>query len=301
LKFFGILPADKRQMKAKLFRLPDGEEENLSRDFREEIRNFLDREHKPFDPGYKREDDEVFTIRPFSLPEFLTYAAQNWHSCGDIRRGEVKPQSVKAIVGVAYENMRAGSPPTIDVAAFKALDRSKVFDASRRILEWEQDTFVRRPNPSLVVPDGLDAVYERETLFFNTFRTTNGFLDLTAEFKELTNEAVQGVLDDVEWLSYQDDEVPLEKVLNQTNRRLFSLIKATEDFSDLKLDMIKAKACEIDFPLTTGGDGDNKVILLPSTPGEMKNHLEFLLQRFYPGIFDGKLRRANSAEIVGRQ
>lgn len=301
MKFFGVLPTNNRQMRAKLFRLPQHEEESLTATFNDEIETFLDREHKPFDPGYKREDDEVYVIRPFSLPEFLTYAAGNWHSSGDIRRGEVKPQSVKAIVGVAGEGMRTGTPPIVDIAAFKALDRSKVFDASRRILEWNEETFVRRTNPSLVVPDGLDAVYHDGILYFNTFRTTNAFLDLTGQFQDLTNEAVQGVLDEVPWLSYQDADVPIEKVLNQTNRRLFSLIKATEDFSDMDLGVIKAKALELGFPLRTRGDGDDEAVLLPSTSGELKNCLEFLLQRFYPGIFDGRLRRSTSSEIVSRE
>lgn len=123
---------------------------------------------------------------------------------------------------------------------------------------------------------------------------------MTSEFQELTNEAVQGVLDDVGWLSYQDEDVSLEKVLNQTNRKLFSLINATEDFADLGLDLVKKKALELDFPLkTTGGEDGDEVMLLPSSSGEMKAHLEFLLQRFYPGIFDGRLRRSNSSEVVG--
>ena len=105
----------------------------------------------------------------------------------------------------------------------------------------------------------------------------------------------------VPWFSYQDAEVPFEKVLNQTNRRLFSLIKATEGFSDMDLGVIKAKALELDFPLRTRGDGDDEAILLPSTSGELKNCLEFLLQRFYPGIFDGRLRRSTSSEIVSRE
>lgn len=292
-----MLPADNGQMTAKLFRLPRHEEESLTSTFNDEVQTFVDREHKSFDPGYKRESGEVYTINPFSLPEFLNYAAGNWHSCGDIRRGEVKPQSVKAIVGVAGEGMRTGTPPIVEVAAFKALDRSKVFEASRRVLEWNQETFVRRTNPSLVVPDGLDAVYESGTLFFNNFRTTNAFLDITFQFQDLTNEAVQEVLDGVSWLAYQDEQVPFEKVLNQTNRRLFSLIKATEGFADLELELIKARAAELGFPLQTSGEGEDETISLPSTAGNMKNHLEFLLQRFYPGIFDGRLRRTNSSEI----
>ena len=292
-----MLPADNGQMRAKLFRLPRHEEEGLSAAFNDEVQNFVDREPKSFDPGYKRERDEVYTIDPFSLPEFLTYAAGNWHSCGDIRRGEVKPQAVKAIVGVAGEGMRTGTPPIVEIAAFKALDRSKVFESSRRVLEWNQETFVRRTNPSLVVPDGVDAVYDNGTLFFNTFRTTNAFLDLTNQFQVLTNEAIEDVLGDVPWLSYQDEQVPFEKVLNQTNRRLFSLIQATEGFAELELELIKARADEIGFPLQTSGEGEDETISLPSTTGNMKNHLEFLLQRFYPGIFDGRLRRTNSSEI----
>lgn len=296
MKFFGILIDSRRQRKAKYFRLPQSEEESLSQLFKEETENFLDRERRPFDPGYRRDDDEMYTVQPFVVPEFLTYAAGNWHSCGDVRRGEVKPQSVKAIVGIEGHGVGTGSPPVVETAAFKVLDRSKVFDASRRVLEWDQNTFVRRNNPSLVVPERLDAVYIDETLCFDTFRTTNSLLDLSDAFEELTNEAVEGVLEEVGWLSYENEDVPLNKALNQTNRRLFSIIKATEGFSDLDLQVVRSKASEMGFDLKMSDDGET--ILLPSASGEMKSYLEFLLQRFYPGIFDGRLRRANSSEII---
>ncbi len=298
MKFFGVLIDNRRQRKAKYFRLPQSEEEDLTETFNQELANFLDREPKAFDPGYKREDDEVYTVQPFNVPEFLTYAAGNWHSCGDVRRGEVKPQAVKAIVGIEGRGVGTGESPVVETAAFKVLDRSKVFDASRRVLEWNQDTFVRRNNPSVVVPEGLDAVYTDETLHFDTFRTTNSLLDLSQAFEELTNEAIESVLEEVQWLSYEDEEVPLNKVLNQTNRRLFSIINATEDFSSIDLQVIKDKALDLGFPLQTSGDGDEETIVLPSVSGEMKSCLEFLLQRFYPGIFDGRLRRANSSEII---
>jgi hypothetical protein len=55
----------------------------------------------------------------------------------------------------------------------------------------------------------------------------------------------------------------LEKTLNQTTRKLFSLIQATEGFSDLDVDVIEAKALDIGFPLRTSREGTGAVILLP--------------------------------------
>ncbi len=298
MNFFGVLPVRRKEMKTKFIRLPRRDRQELAEEVLGEKEYFLNREPKPFDPGYKLEDDEIFEVKDFALPEHLTWAANNSEACGDIERAEVKPQSVKAIVGVSLEPLGMEASSDVGVAAFKALDRSKVLDASRRRFEWSPDTFVRRTQPSVVVPEGLDAVYENGSLFFRTFRTANGFLDLTGIFQELTNEAVVGVLHDVTWLTYQNSEVPFEKALNQTCRKLFSLMKATEGFSELELDLIKGKALEIGFPLRTNGEGDNEAILLPSNPGEMKMHLEFLLQRVYPGIFDGKLRRSNSSEVL---
>lgn len=293
-----MLSVRAREMKTKLIRLPRQDRESLAGEFEEEIANFLNHEPKLFDPGYKLDNGEIFKIEDFALPEHLVWAANNSEACGDIQRAEVKPQTVKAIVGVPSKNPVAEESSEISIAAFKSLNRSRVLDASRRRFEWTPDTFVKSTNPSVVVPEDLDAVYSEGSLYFRTFRTTNSFLDLTYEFTELTNDAVQGVLDEVNWLSYQDKDVPLDKVLNQTCRRLFLLIQATENFPDLELDLIKSKALGLGFPLRTSRVDDSEVIVLPSTPTEMKDHLEFLLQRFYPGIFDGRLRRSNSSEIV---
>jgi len=287
-------------MKTKLIRLPRKDRESLAEEVNEERKDFLSREPKPFNPGYKLGDDEVFKLENFTLPDHLVWAAQNAESCGDLKRTEIKPQTVKAVAGISVQGANTAESSEVGVAAFKSLNRSQILDASRKVFQWTPDTFERRSDPSLIIPEGLDAVYSEGSLYFKTFRKTNGFLDLTGEFQELTNEAVQGVLDSVGWLSYQDKDVPLEKALNQTNRRLFSLINATEDFADLGLELVKTKASELNFPLRTiDGEDGAEVMLLPSSSGEMKAHLEFLLQRFYPGIFDGKLRRSNSSEVVG--
>lgn len=300
MRFFGILPVRRKEMRTKLIRIPREDRESLAEDVDEERKDFLSRESKPFDPGYKLEDDEVFKIENFTLPDHLVWAAQNAENCGDLQRAEIKPQTVKAVAGISLEGANTAESSEVRVATFKSLTRSQILDASRKVFQWTLDTFERRSDPSLIIPEGLDAVYSEGSLYFKTFRKTNGFLDLTGEFQELTNEAVQGVLDGVGWLSYQDEDVPLEKVLNQTNRRLFSLINATEDFAELGLDLVKNKALDLGFPFrTTSGEDGDEVMLLPSSSIEMKAHLEFLLQRFYPGIFDGRLRRSNSSEVVG--
>jgi hypothetical protein len=63
---------------------------------------------------------------------------------------------------------------------------------------------------------------------------------------------------------------------------------------------IASSGGEFGITINVGSEGEEQVILVPETSKEFTQLLEFMLQRYYPGTFDGRLRRANSVEIVPR-
>lgn len=167
MKFFGMLPVRRKEMRTKLIRIPRKDRESLAEDVDEERRDFLSRESKHFDPGYRLGDDEVFKIENFTLSDHLIWAAKNAENLGDLQRAEIKPQTVKAVAGISLAGANAAESSEIRVAIFKALNRSQILDASRKVFQWTPDTFERRSEPSLIMPEGLDAVYSEGSLYFD--------------------------------------------------------------------------------------------------------------------------------------
>lgn len=298
MNFFGILSHQGRTTRTKRILFPKRDRNKVAEDFLDDVETYLDLEPKTFDPGYKLEEEEIFRIDDFELPEHLVWTARNPEAPHDIQRSEVKPGSIKALVGVSLNPPTAEQESSVRVAAFKVLNRSRIVEPSRNMFEWSGETFVRKEEPAIIIPDGLDAVYTADALYFKTFQTTNSFLDLTDHFTELSNESITGVLEEVSWLVYESVEIPMDRVLNQTCRRLFSMINRSEGFAEMEVERIVSRAEELGFDLNLSDDRER--IVLPTNSKDMKHHLEFLLQRYYPGIFDGRLRRATSSEIVNR-
>lgn len=237
----------------------------------------------------------------FQLPVNMERGMLLWHSRERLRPESIRPQGVKAIVAVETEYRPADHPEEqpqrfIKWAAFKRLDKSRILDQSVLRILWDRGTFDRLDGSGITIVEGLDALYEEGTLYFNSTRTASGFLDLLAAFDETTEPQINEVMEQG-ILSYAG-EGSIHDFVNATNKRAISMLWRSGRLADMVVPDIRSYASEYGIDIQTTGSGDDERILVPSTQKGFKQLLDLLNQNYFPGIFDGEHYVANSKRPV---
>ena len=286
----------------RLIESSDRVNHHLEEIFQKDIHEYRQLDSKDFFPDYTpKRGVENLKLADFRLPAIMERGMLLWHSRPKLRPIDVRPHGVKALVAVEIGHTPPDTPDEqgrrfISHAAFKRLDRSRIIDQSVLRIVWSRETFDRIDGPGMTVPEGLDALYEEGTLYFNSHQTASGFLDLTEAFAEASGPQIDDVMNQGILLFSGDGTI--HEFVNQTNKRAISMLWRSGRLSNLAVQDIKDQANGYGIELSLDGSGPNERILVPETNKGFKELLDLLNQNYFPGIFDGEKYVANSKRPV---
>jgi hypothetical protein len=220
-----------------------------------------------------------------------------WHSRDPLLPEHVRPHGVKALVAVETDYAPAEGDNEqerrlVRQVAFKRLNKSRIIDRSVLRILWSRDTFDRIDGPGMTIPEGLDALYEEGTLYFNSYQTASGFLDLTGAFEEATEPQIDDVMN--QGILRFAGEGTIHDFLSPTNKRAISMLWRSGRLSRLRVQDVREQAEVYGIDLQLDESGHEERILVPETNKDFKVLLDLLNQNYFPGIFDGEHYVANS-------
>jgi hypothetical protein len=293
LDFYGVLP----DFSVRLIELNDRVNPQLEQIFQEDIREYRQLEPVEFYPDYKPRKSENLKLDNFELPVNMERGMILWHSRETLHPRDVRLHGVKALVAVETDYRPAENPGErrqrfVKQAAFKRLDKSRIIDQSVLRIVWSRETFDRIDGPGMTVPEGLDALYVEGTLYFNSHRTANGFLDLTDAFDEASKPQIEEVMN--QGILLYAGEGTIHDFVNSTNKRAISMLWRSGRLSNMTVHDVKDQAKVYDIELQTDGSGSQERVLVPVNNKSFKELLDLLNQNYFPGIFDGEHYVANS-------
>jgi hypothetical protein len=298
LDFFGVMP----DFSVRLIRPSDRVNSELEEIFQKDIREYQQLDSKDFYPDYTpKRGAENFKLGDFRLPAIMERGMILWHSRERLRPEDVRLRGVKALAAVEVGHTPPDNPNErgqqfVRRAAFKRLDKSRIIDQRVLRIVWSRDTFDRIDGPGMTVPEGLDALYEEGTLYFNNHQTASGFLDLTDAFDEASGPQIDDVMN--QGVLLFAGEGTIHDFVNQTNKRAISMLWRSGRLSSIEVQDVMDKAAEYGIELQTGVSEGQERILVPDTNKGFKELLDLLNQDYFPGIFDGEHYVANSKRPV---
>ncbi len=155
-------------------------QEELTEMFERLASTILQRDHRPFDPGYRADEREIVTIAPYELPIA-------WSALGSAgAAGELEPvreadmRNIRGLIGVEWAPHKPGR------MLFQRIDHRYVLRRQGRRLLLAEGRFVRDERPGLEIADRIDAVLDDSTLYVASWSRAHGLLDLSAWIREAT-------------------------------------------------------------------------------------------------------------------
>jgi hypothetical protein len=267
LLYFVVLP----DYRVKRLMVSRTVQRTLNSSFRDEGRDFRQGfTPTEFEAGYGPEQEEIFRVSPFDLPEQFKECVRNPHHCDHISRDELAPGAIKAVVGA-----EADEDGEVALAIYKRIDSSKLIDRSKMaFVMHEEDTLNVYDDKVFVIPDRVDAVYEDGDLYFFSHYTTKQFLPIGDLFREATNADVGNLL--TEGTLVTDDQRNFQELLDSWSRRRIAMIMDRPIWNYVPVPNIKQQAQNFGITIETRNDGGRDVIVLPDERKALKDVLRVL-------------------------
>ena len=239
-----------------------------------------------FDPRYQLDDDEVFVIRSFKLPDVIETAIRNINQVDDLSLG--LGLHIKSIF-VAEQTPGAGDELR---AYFQGFMKRQWLVGGWTLLQ-QRDTYQRMRDPGLVLDSSLVAAYEAGGgLYFRSYTRVSRFLDLTHHFAEATDDDIRDVLADGK-LEVEDVDATIGTA-DSVMRKRFMGVKASGILEQVTVRQAQAQARKFDVEVQTRGGK----IVFPTDRKEAKALLRLLLEGYYEGPLTGTKYMTNSQRRV---
>jgi hypothetical protein len=290
LQYFVVMP----DYNVKRLIVSRGVQQTLDKSFRDEASAFrLGFVPTEFEAGYGPEEDEVFLVSPFDLPAQFVECVKNPHHCDHIKREELVPGAIKAVVGA-----EADEDGDVAKAIYKRIDGSKIIDRSKMAFVMHEENTLNVSNHKVfVVPDRVDAVYEGGDLYFFSHYTTKQFLPIDELFREATNSDVNSLL--AEGTLVTDDHNNLQKILDSWSRRRIAMIMERPIWHYVQVPSIRQQATEFGISIDTRTTKDGReVIVLPDERKALKELLRVLNEDLLESQLSHNRWRVNSKKRV---
>jgi hypothetical protein len=267
LLYFVVLP----DYRVKRLMVSRDVQQTLDKNFRDEARDFMQGfTPTDFEAGYGPEENEIFRVRLFDLPEQFSECVRNPHHCDHITRDELVPGAIKAVVGA-----EADEGGEVALAIYKRIDSSKLIDRTKMaFVMHERDTLNVHDDKVFVIPDRVDAVYKDGDLYFFSHYTTKQFLPVGDLFREATDADIGNLL--AEGTLVTDDQDNFQELLDSWSRRRIAMIMDRPIWNYVPVPNIKRQAQDFGITIETRDDDGRHVIVLPDERKALKDVLRVL-------------------------
>lgn len=253
---------DYRHVKVK-----QGVQDTLGETFEEQLKDFWgDRSFVPFDGGYSPSEDELSEIKDFALPEDIAQVVASNANLEHLKASDLSTQLLRSFFSV----MRTKEV----VIGFQGLTRARVVTSSRLNFILSEDTLQRLVDPGLTLQDQITAVYANKNLYFRSYRSTQGFLDLTEYFREASDADIKEFLDSEP--IRVTDKAKFEANLDSSTRKRLYYIKQSKILDKIEPKTVVSVARHYGLKVDTHKSGKQLQLVFPERKEEFKKFLRIL-------------------------
>lgn len=262
-------------------------QKHLSMEFKKQRDEFFgESEMIDFDPRYKVDDDELFVIQKFDLPDFIDDAIANINQVDDL--AITAKTRIKSIFATNYQS---DGPGSLEVY-FQGFMQRRLLVTGWTLLQT-QDTYKRMKDPGLILDSSLVGVYKRgNSLFFRSYTLVSRFLNLSPYFVEATDADIREVLRDNKF--HVDDESVILDLSDSVIRKRFMAVKASSILDRVKVKRAQTQANKFGLKINISGGK----IVFPVEKKDAKELLRFLMEGYYEGPITGNKYITNSQRPV---
>lgn len=267
--FFALLKTDVRRIVTE-----QSLQEDLSAEFARQRDELLAADSEiAFDGRYNVEDDEIFVIADFPLPDEIRRAVQNPIAAPALDRDSASEwDALKSIYGGRWNG---GDPEVV----FQTFDRRRSL-ARRWSLIIRGDAFTRLDDPGLVLDTRAVAVFRNKKLYFRSYAEARRVLDLAAYYAEATDAEVVAFTQ-IPQLEFEDAEQFVAAADSTVRKRIAFIVDV---LAKAKPQNIAKAAKAYDVPITIR---KGKVVV-PRDKKEMKQVLRFLDEDYFTSDLTGR-------------
>ena len=282
MNLFAIV--DRAERTVERIRVERQLQDQLRAEFRAQREAFLGgAEPVEFDPKYKVDDDEIFVVRNYELPQCISSAIHNINQVNDLSLdADVLIKSI-----FAAERTREGV-----CLYFQGFMRRQLLVGGWTLL-GRRHTFKRLEDPGLTLGSSLVASYEEgRGLFFRSYALVNRFLSLESYFVEAADSDIKDVLDDDKF-EVDDVSLILENA-DSVMRKRFMAVKSSGILDRVTVRKIQRQAHKFRIDVETR----NNKIVFPTERKKAKELLRLLLEGYYDGPLTGTKYVTNSQRPI---
>lgn len=285
MNIFAIIQKSDRAVRR--IRIQQDLQTQLTNEFQKQRDTFLnDANVIDFDPRYRVDEDEIFVLHDFVLPDFITSATKNINQVDKLK---LSPDTkIKSIFAVEYHEEH---PENFKIY-FQGFMKRRLLVDGFTLLQGS-NTYQRMKDPGLILDTSLDAIFEQgNSLYFRNFTIVNRFLDLTPHFVEATDNDIREVLSDNK-LQVEDDGVIIE-LSDAVMRKKFMAVKSSKILERVTVTQIAKQAKNFSVKLKI----EQNRIIFPGSKKEAKELLRLLLEGYYEGPLTGNKFITNSQRPI---
>ncbi len=244
---------------------------------------FYDKNIVNFDPRYKADDDELFVIEDFKLPDLIRTAVENINQVEDLSLNvELHIKSLFA-ADRSCKNRRL---------YFQRFMRGQLLTQKWTLL-GSSNTYRKLEEPGLMLGSSLAAFYEEgQGLYFRSYAVASQFLDLESYFTQAADSDIEEVLQNDKF-EVEDVAIILESA-DSIMRKRFMALKASGVLDRVTVEQICHQASRFGIDL----EKHNDRIVFPKERKKAKELLRFLLEGYYDGPLTGTKYVTNSHRAI---
>ena len=288
-KSFSLVTIVKQGRDSKILRIQLEQElqKNLSKDWKIQYETFKNLSEEPFNPGYSPTPDQniCFSLQEHDLPKWLhvknSFALVSLEDISDYH----------SIVGIAAY-VRCSDE--IDRILFQNFNKGKLIKPGR-ILFMKKNIYQSLDNDGLWLDSKLTAVYEFQSkkLLFKNFVTTNKIIDLSAVYRDATEQDVRDILSHDLFYSDNVDAI-IQSTKSQWYRKRFAMLKDSKVLNDYSANTIRESGVRIGIAVKLKDDR----IVFPENQSESKRLLQLLSEEIYRGVITNNKYETNSKKSI---
>ena len=244
----------------------------------------------PFDGNYKPNEDELFIIRNYQMPDFITDAIRNPLGVPAYEKINGRYPEIKAVlIGKKHEN---GHKEEFSIS-FQKMRKEQIVSKNKLSIILDNNTFVENKNLCFGISENIDCAFLNGDLYFNSYFFARQVLDLGDYYRTATDSDVEDFIKMSE-LEIADKDLFRSQAQSSWFRRKIASINDSGVLKSRNAKSIKAIAKKTGIQIEITG---NK-ILIPEAKEEVKILLGFLDEEAYRRPFSNTTYLAGSKRKI---
>ena len=244
-----------------------------------------------FDGSYKPNDDEILSIKNFSISEEIIDSIRNPLGVSPFQCiGDDFPEIKSIFVGecIIKNNIEQFN------IAFQCFKKEQYLSRNKFNLFFRNDTFFMQESFGLSVYDTIDCYYTNSELQFISFFKARQIFSLGEYYRIATDKELESFTRNAN-IVFEDINF-FESIADTWIRRKIAMINDSNILHNYSASYISESASELNIDISI----DNDKIVMPRNKKDIKIILGFLDEEAYKGPFSHNTYIANSKRQVSR-